>query len=50
MIQLNDSLIEYVEKRVITPEEAYLKSVDKQGIEVALKSRNIKLSLQEAAG
>jgi twitching motility protein PilT len=50
MIQLNDSLIEYVEKRVITPEEAYLKSVDKQGIEMALKTRNIKLSLQEAAG
>ncbi|MCH9014324.1 MAG: type IV pilus twitching motility protein PilT [Gemmatimonadetes bacterium] len=41
MITLNDSLLELVDKDLIEPEEAYIKSVDKAGIETALKSKNI---------
>lgn len=41
MTTLNDSLLELVDKDLIEPEEAYIKSVDKAGIETALRSRNI---------
>jgi twitching motility protein PilT len=47
MILLNDSLIELVEKKVIDPNEAYMKSVDKAGIEGMFKSRNIKVDFKE---
>jgi twitching motility protein PilT len=47
MILLNDSLIDLVEKKIVEPNEAYMKSVDKVGFEGMLKSRNIKLELSE---
>jgi twitching motility protein PilT len=47
MILLNDSLIDLVEKKIVDPNEAYMKSVDKVGFEAMLKSRNIKLELSE---
>ncbi len=47
MIQLNDSLIDFVDKKLVEPEEAYMKSVDKAGFEIMLKARNIKLELKE---
>jgi twitching motility protein PilT len=47
MITLNDSLIEFVDKKLVTPEEAYMKAVDKAGLEMLLKARNIKVELKE---
>ncbi|MBI2536861.1 MAG: type IV pilus twitching motility protein PilT [Gemmatimonadetes bacterium] len=47
MITLNDSLIDFVDKKLVEPEEAYMKSVDKAGFEMMLKARNIKLDLKE---
>ena len=46
MMTLNDSLIGLVEKKVISPEEAYVKAVDKTGVETALKQRGVRLDLQ----
>jgi twitching motility protein PilT len=45
MVTLNDSLFELVEKKLVTPEEAYLKAVDKTGLEAGFKARNIRLNL-----
>jgi twitching motility protein PilT len=47
MCLLNDSLIDYVDKKMVEPEEAYMKAVDKAGMEMAFKARNIKLDLKE---
>jgi twitching motility protein PilT len=45
MISLNDSLLELVEKKIVEPTEAYMKAIDKEGIQVAFKSRGINLDL-----
>jgi twitching motility protein PilT len=37
MVTLNDALMDLVKQKVVTPEEAYLKAVDKSGIEGLLK-------------
>jgi hypothetical protein len=47
MILLNDSLIELVDKKIVDPGEAYMKSVDKVGFESLLKARNIKFEVKE---
>jgi twitching motility protein PilT len=41
MVALNDALMELVTKKLVEPEEAYLKSVDKAGFEGLLKRANI---------
>jgi twitching motility protein PilT len=41
MVSLNDALMEMVTKKLVAPEEAYLKSVDKNGFEMLLKRANI---------
>src|SRR5207244_2342300 len=41
MVSLNDALMELVTKKLVAPEEAYLKSVDKNGFELMLKRVNI---------
>lgn len=38
---LNDALMELVSKKIVTPEEAYTKAVDKTGFESLLKRNNI---------
>ena len=43
----SDSLIDLVERKIVDPNEAYMKSVDKVGFEDMLKSRNIKLELSD---
>jgi twitching motility protein PilT len=43
MMTLNDALIDLVTKKLVAPEEAYSKSVDKSGFEVLLKRSNIVL-------
>ena len=45
MITLNDSLIELVTKNLVEPEEAYLKAVDKSGLEAQFKQKGIRLNL-----
>jgi len=47
MVTLNDALFDLVQKKLVAPEEAYSKAVDKAGFEVALKRANITL---KAAG
>ncbi len=45
MVTMNDSLLELVEKKEISPDEAYMKSVDKVSLVGALKARGHKLTL-----
>jgi twitching motility protein PilT len=45
MVTLNDALLELVEKKEISPDEAYLKSVEKAGLAAALKAKGYKLTL-----
>ena len=45
MLTLNDALLELVEKKLIEPEEAYLKSVEKAGLVASLKSKGHKLTI-----
>jgi twitching motility protein PilT len=44
MTTLNDSLVDLVERKVIEPKEAYMKSVDKGGIESVLTAKGHSLS------
>jgi twitching motility protein PilT len=41
MVTLNDALMELVNRKLVEPQEAYLKSVDKAGFEGLLKRANI---------
>ena len=41
MVTLNDALMDLVNKKLVEPQEAYLKSVDKNGFEGLLKRANI---------
>ncbi len=45
MVTLNDALIELVEKQEISPDEAYMKSVEKTGLAASLKARGHKVTL-----
>src|SRR6266540_5705258 len=45
MVTLNDALIELVEKKVIEPDEAYMRSVEKGGLVASLKTKGFKLTL-----
>jgi twitching motility protein PilT len=45
MVGLNDALFDYVQKKVVAPEEAYAKAVDKSGFDALLKRANITLKL-----
>ena len=49
MVTLNDSLMSLVTKKVVAPEEAYLKAVDKGGFEAALKRAGIDTKFVTAA-
>jgi len=37
MVTLNDALMDLVTKKIVAPEEAYVKSIDKAGFETMLK-------------
>ena len=45
MLTLNDALLELVEKKVVEPDEAYMKSVEKSGLAASLKARGFKITL-----
>ena len=42
--QAHDALMELVTKKLVAPEEAYLKSVDKNGMDMLFKRNNIDLA------
>jgi twitching motility protein PilT len=45
MMTLNDSLMQLVDRKLVEPEEAYFKSVDKAGLEIQLKQRGLQLKI-----
>lgn len=44
---LNDALLDLVDKKIVEPMDAYMKAVDKAGIEMGFKARNIKIDVKE---
>ena len=49
MITLNDALLELVEKKVVEPDEAYMKAVEKAGFAAQLKQKGFKLTIPAEA-
>jgi len=49
MVTLNDALMDLVTKKLVTPDEAYAKAVDKGGFEALLKRANITLDVKPKA-
>ena len=47
MHTLNDSLIALVEQKIVEPDEAYMKSVDKTGMEASLRQRGIRIGFKD---
>ena len=47
MVTLNDSLVDLVAKKIVEPEEAYLKAIDKQNLVSSFKARNIPLDFMQ---
>jgi twitching motility protein PilT len=45
MLTLNDALLDLVDKKLVTPDEAYLRSVEKSGIIASLKAKGYKLTI-----
>ena len=45
MLTLNDALLDLVDKKLVAPEEAYMRSVEKAGIIASLKARGHKLTV-----
>ena len=45
MLTLNDALLELVEKKEISPDEAYMKSVEKTGLAASLKAKGHKVTI-----
>src|SRR6266436_1638752 len=45
MLTLNDALLELAEKKLIDPDEAYVRSVEKSGIVASLKAKGVKVTL-----
>ena len=45
MLTLNDALLDLVEKKEISPDEAYMKSVEKAGLAGSLKAKGHKLTM-----
>jgi twitching motility protein PilT len=44
MLTLNDALLELAEKKLIEPDEAYVRSVEKSGLVASLKAKGLKLT------
>ncbi len=50
MVTLNEALLDLVTKKLVAPEEAYLKAVDKTSFEAALKRIGLAVKVPAAAG
>ena len=48
MVLLNDALMELVEKKVVEPVDAYVKSADKSGLEAVMKAKGVDLSFTKS--
>jgi twitching motility protein PilT len=48
MITMNDALLELVDKKLVSPDEAYMKSVEKAGLVASLKAKGHKLTIVAA--
>jgi twitching motility protein PilT len=48
MNTLNDALLELVEKKLVEPDEAYMKSAEKTGLAASLKAKGFKVTVGEA--
>jgi len=48
MIQLNDAILDLVKRDLVSPEEAYQKAIDKQGLLMLFKNANIPPPVQAA--
>ncbi len=48
MLTLNDALLELVEKKLIDPDEAFVRAVEKTGLVASLKAKGFKVSLAES--
>ena len=49
MVTLNDALLELVEKKLVDPDEAYMRSVEKTGLLTGFKSRGISTRISEVS-
>jgi twitching motility protein PilT len=49
MLTLNDALLELVEKKVIDPDEAFMRSTEKAGLTASLKAKGFKVTLTAEA-
>ncbi len=49
MLTLNDALLELVEKKLIEPDEAYVKAVEKAGLVASLKAKGFRITLTPEA-
>ncbi|HLZ44962.1 MAG TPA: type IV pilus twitching motility protein PilT [Gemmatimonadales bacterium] len=49
MLTLNDALLELVEKKVIDPDEAFMRSTEKAGLTASLKAKGFKVTLSAEA-
>src|SRR5207302_2354974 len=49
MVTLNDALLDLVERKEISPDEAYMKSVEKAGLQASLKAKGHKLTITARA-
>ncbi|MDH5642784.1 MAG: type IV pilus twitching motility protein PilT [Gemmatimonadota bacterium] len=47
MVTLNDSLLDLLDRKLIEPSEAYMKSADKASMDMALKQRDIHLNMMQ---
>ncbi|HEY6091008.1 MAG TPA: type IV pilus twitching motility protein PilT [Gemmatimonadales bacterium] len=47
MLTMNDALLDLVEKKLIDPDEAYMKSVEKSGLAASLKAKGFKVTLTQ---
>ncbi len=45
MLTLNDALLDLVEKKEVSPDEAYMKSVEKAGLAGSFKAKGHKLTI-----
>jgi len=45
MLTMNDALLDLVERKMIEPDEAYMKSVEKAGLAASLKAKGFKITL-----
>jgi hypothetical protein len=50
MVTLNDALMDLVNKKLVAPEEAYAKAIDKSGLEAQLKRLGFDPSKPAPAG